>query len=53
MVTRYLDCSAFTKVDIVPDSKSGIVPRSSLLGVEQLGFWEVGKGGTMGEGWGK
>jgi hypothetical protein len=37
----------------VPHSKSGIVPRSSLLGAGQLGFWEVGKGGTMGEGWGK
>jgi hypothetical protein len=33
---------------IVPHSKSGIVPRSSLLGAGQLGFWEVGKGGTIG-----
>ncbi len=32
----------------VPHSKSGIVPRSSLLGAGQLGFWEVGKGGTIG-----
>jgi hypothetical protein len=32
----------------VPYSKSGIVPRSSLLGAGQLGFWEVGKGGTIG-----
>jgi hypothetical protein len=32
----------------VPHSKSGIVPRSSLLGARQLGFWEVGKGGTIG-----
>ncbi len=32
----------------VPHSKGGIVPRLSLLGVEQLGFWEVGKGGTIG-----
>ncbi len=32
----------------VPHSKSGVVPRSSLLGVGQLGFWEVGKGGTIG-----
>jgi hypothetical protein len=30
----------------VPYSKSGMVPRSSLLGAGQLGFWEVGKGGT-------
>jgi hypothetical protein len=26
---------------------------SSLLGVEQLGFWEVGMGEQLGEGWGK
>ncbi len=32
----------------VPHSKSGIVPRSSLVGAGQLGFWEVGKGGTIG-----
>ncbi len=33
---------------IVPYSKSGIVPKSSLLGAGRLGFWEVGKGGTIG-----
>jgi hypothetical protein len=33
---------------IVPYSKSGIVPRSSLSGAGQLGFWEIGKGGTVG-----
>jgi hypothetical protein len=32
----------------VPRSKSGMVPRSSLLGAGQLGFWGVGKGGTIG-----
>jgi hypothetical protein len=32
----------------VPHGKSGIVPRSSLLGAGQLGSWEVGKGGTVG-----
>jgi hypothetical protein len=32
----------------VPHSESGVVPVSSLLGVGQLGFWEVGKGGTIG-----
>ncbi len=32
----------------VPHSKSGIVPRSSLSGAGQLGFWEIGKGGTVG-----
>ncbi len=32
----------------VPHSKSEIVPRSSLLGAGRLGFWEVGKGGTIG-----
>jgi hypothetical protein len=32
----------------VPHSQSGAVPMSSLLGVGQLGFWEVGKGGTIG-----
>jgi hypothetical protein len=37
----------------VPHSKSGLVPRSSLSGAGQLGFWETGEGGTMGEGWGK
>jgi hypothetical protein len=31
----------------VPHSKSGMVPRSSLLGAGQLGFWEIGKGGTI------
>ncbi len=33
---------------IVPHSKSGLVPRSSLSGAGLLGFWEVGKGGTIG-----
>jgi hypothetical protein len=37
-----------TEVVVVPHSKSGIVPRSSLLGAGQLGFWEVGEGGTIG-----
>ncbi len=37
----------------VPHNKSGLVPRSSLSGAEQLGFWEAGEGGIMGEGWGK
>jgi hypothetical protein len=32
----------------VPHSQSGVVPMSSLLGVGQLGFGEVGKGGTVG-----
>jgi hypothetical protein len=32
----------------VPHSQSGAVPISSLLGVGQLGFWEFGKGGTIG-----
>ncbi len=32
----------------VPHSKSGLVPRSSLSGAGQLGFWEIGKGGTIG-----
>jgi hypothetical protein len=32
----------------VPHSQSGAVPISSLLGVGQLGFWEIGKGGTIG-----
>ncbi len=34
---------------LVPHSKSGIVPRLSLLGAGQLGFWVVGKGGTSGQ----
>ncbi len=37
----------------VPHSESGVVPMSSLLGVGQLGFWEVGMGEQLGEGWGK
>ncbi len=37
----------------VPHSESGVVPMSSLSGVVQLGFWEFGMGGTIGEGWGK
>jgi hypothetical protein len=32
----------------VPHSRSGAVPMSSLSGVGQLGFWEIGKGGTIG-----
>jgi hypothetical protein len=32
---------------LVPHSQSGAVPISSLLGVGQLGFWEIGKGGTI------
>jgi hypothetical protein len=32
----------------VPHSESGVVPMSSLLGVGQVGFWGVGKGGTIG-----
>ncbi len=35
----------------VPHNKSGLVPRSSLSGAGQLGFWESGEGGIMGEGW--
>jgi hypothetical protein len=35
-------------VMIVPHSQSGVVPMSSLSGVGQLGFWEVGEGGTVG-----
>ncbi len=34
-------------------ARAGIFPRSSLLGAGQVGFWEFGKGGSMGEGWGK
>jgi hypothetical protein len=33
---------------IVPHSGSGVVPMSSLSGVEHLGFWEFGMGGTIG-----
>jgi hypothetical protein len=44
-VTAYEDI--FKRV-IVPRSQSGVVPISSLLGVGQLGFWEIGKGGTIG-----
>jgi hypothetical protein len=32
----------------LPHSKSGLVPRSSLSGAGQLGFWEIGKGGMIG-----
>ncbi len=37
----------------VPHSQSGVVPMSSLSGVGQMGFWEVGMGEQLGEGWGK
>jgi hypothetical protein len=29
-------------------ARAGIFPRSSLLGAEQLGFWEFGEDGTVG-----
>ncbi len=38
----------FLTVFIVPHSKSGLVPRSSLSGAGQSGFWEIGKGGMTG-----
>jgi hypothetical protein len=41
-------CSRLLLVMSVPHSKSGVVPRSSLLGAGQLGFGEFGKGGTIG-----
>jgi hypothetical protein len=37
----------------VPYSKSGMVPRSSLLGAGQLGFGKLERVGQLGEGWGK
>ncbi len=37
----------------VPHSKSGIVPRLSLLGAGQLGPGKLGRVGQLGEGWGK
>ncbi len=37
----------------VPHSGSGVVPMSSLLGVGQLGFWELERVEQLGEGWGK
>jgi hypothetical protein len=43
-----LDIPAIKEIRGVPHSESGVVPMSSLLGVEQLGFWEIGKGGTIG-----
>ncbi len=43
----------YITTDTVPHSKSGLVPRSSLSGAGQLGFWETGEGGAMGEGWSK
>ncbi len=44
---RRPQCSLAGNV-LVPHSRSGVVPMSSLSGVGQLGFWEVGKGGTIG-----
>ncbi len=43
-----LSSQIWNPISLVPHSKSGIVPRSSLLGAGRLGFWEVGKGGTIG-----
>jgi hypothetical protein len=40
--------TVFVGISIVPHSRSGAVPMSSLSGVGQLGFWEIGKGGTTG-----
>jgi hypothetical protein len=37
----------------VPHSKSGVVPRSSLLGAGQLGLGNLERVGQLGEGWGK
>jgi hypothetical protein len=34
-------------------ARTGIFPRSSLLDAGQLGFWEFGRVGQLGEGWGK
>jgi hypothetical protein len=34
-------------------ARAGIFPRSSLLGGGQLGFWEMGGVGQLGEGWSK
>ncbi len=34
-------------------ARAGIFPRSSLLGAGQVGFWEFGRGGSTGEGWGE
>jgi hypothetical protein len=38
---------------IVPHSKSGVVPMSSLLGIGQLGSGKLERVGQLGEGWGK
>ncbi len=38
----------YSSIISVPHSKSGVVPMLLLSGVGQLGFWEVGKGGTIG-----
>jgi hypothetical protein len=46
-LTGGLDDESRCKVG-VPHSKSGLVPRSSLSGAGQLGFWEIGKGGRSG-----
>ncbi len=32
----------------VPDSKSGNIPEVIIVRRGQLGFWEFGKGGTVG-----
>ncbi len=42
-----LDFMRKSVLKVVPRSKSGIVPRLSLLGAGRLGFWGVGKGGTI------
>jgi hypothetical protein len=34
-------------------ARAGIFPRSSLLGAGQVGFWEIGKGGSAGCGVGQ
>jgi hypothetical protein len=42
--------TAVTKFEhlVVPHSRSGVVPMSSLSGVGLLGLWEFGMGGIIG-----
>ncbi len=41
-------CEADSIAQTVPDSKSRSIPEVVIVRRGQLGFWEFGKGGTVG-----
>ncbi len=47
MCTSRISLVVENKLLLFRIARTGIFPRSSLLGAGQLGFWEFGKGGTV------